>query len=210
MLVLTARFRPLLLCTALLAASTALSGCALLAFGAGAGTVAVVSEERSTGAIVDDNKIFLHLKSLYAKSENNDMFGNVSVKVNEGVVVLTGNVDKPETQVEASRLAWTVPGVKEVHDELTVNDKSSFWNYSRDVIISNQIRARLLATKGIRSINYSVVTVNQVVYLTGIAQDQAELDRVTYVASTTNYVQRVVSYVRLKDDPRRTQSAPAS
>ncbi len=37
----------------------------------------------------------------------------------------------------------------------------------------------------------------------GIAQNQEELNRATNVASATNYVQRVVSYVRLKDDPRR-------
>jgi len=37
----------------------------------------------------------------------------------------------------------------------------------------------------------------------GIAQDQHELDKATTIASTTNYVQKVVSYVRLKDDPRR-------
>jgi len=71
------------------------------------------------------------------------------------------------------------------------------------VWISTQIRARLIATKGVRSINFSILTVNQVVYVMGIAQDQLELDKVTYIASTTSYVQRVVSYARLKNDPRR-------
>jgi osmotically-inducible protein OsmY len=61
----------------------------------------------------------------------------------------------------------------------------------------------MILEKGVRSINYSVITVNQVVYLMGIAQDQTELGKVTHIASTTNYVQRVVSYVKLKDDPRR-------
>ena len=42
----------------------------------------------------------------------------------------------------------------------------------------------------------------------GIAQDQDELERVTYVCSTTSYVERVVSYVRLKDDPRRGVTIP--
>jgi osmotically-inducible protein OsmY len=71
------------------------------------------------------------------------------------------------------------------------------------VWISTQARTHLLLTKGVRSINYSVITVNQTVYLMGIAQDQAELDRATSIISTVDYVQRVVSYVRLKDDPRR-------
>ncbi len=182
----------------LAAAGGAVSGCLPLVFGAGAGTAAVAGQERSLSDTVNDNKIFLEIKALFARSENNGIFANVAVKVSQAKVLLTGNVDKPEQQIEAVRLAWTVANVKEVHNEMTVNDTSSFWNYTRDVWISTQIRTRLLATRGIRSINYSVVTVNQVVYLVGIAQDRMELDNVTRIASVTPYVQRVVSYVTLK------------
>ncbi len=45
--------------------------------------------------------------------------------------------------------------------------------------------------------------VNQNVYLIGVAQDQAELDRVMAHAKDVQYVRRVVNYVRLKDDPAR-------
>lgn len=186
-----------------MASLLALSGCIPALIGAGTETAVVVAQERSVGNAVDDTGILLKIKNLYAKQDYKDLLANVEIKVVEGRVLLTGNVDKPDSQIEAVRLAWQVDGVKEVMNEIQINDKAGIWNYTRDVWISTQIRSRLLITKDIRSINYSVITVNQVVYLTGIAQDQAELDRVTYVASTTNYVQRVVSYVRLKDDPRR-------
>jgi osmotically-inducible protein OsmY len=179
------------------------SGCIPLAIGAGAETAVVVAQERSPGNAVDDAGILLKIKNLYLNQENKDLFRNVEIKVVEGSVLLTGNVDNPDSQVEAVRLAWQVMGVREVINETQISDKAGFLNYTRDVLISNQIRVRLVATKGIRSVNYSVLTVNQVVYLMGIAQDQHELDLVTNVASTTNYVQKVVSYVRLKDDPRR-------
>jgi osmotically-inducible protein OsmY len=42
--------------------------------------------------------------------------------------------------------------------------------------------------------------VDGVVYLMGIAQDQAELDRVRDLARHTSGVKDVVSYVRLKSD----------
>jgi len=84
-----------------------------------------------------------------------------------------------------------------------VDDAAGILNYLRDAWISTQVKARLLFAKNIRSINYSIITVNQTVYMMGIAQDQDELDRATYVASTTDYVQHVTSYVRLKNDPRR-------
>lgn len=184
-------------CTALL------SGCIPLLIGAGTETAVVVAQERSVGNAVDDASIFVKIKNLYAKQQDKDMLKNVEVKVVEGRVLLTGNVDKPDSQIEAVRLAWQVDGVKEVINEIQSNDNAGIMNYTRDAWISNQIRVRLLATKNVRSLNYSVLTVNQVVYLMGIAQNQEELDAATHVASTTNYVQRVVSYVRLKDDPKR-------
>jgi osmotically-inducible protein OsmY len=166
-------------------------------------TAVVVAQERSVGNAVDDAGILLSIKNLYAKQDYKDLFANVEVKVVEGRVLLTGNVDKPDSQIEAVNLAWQVNGVKEVMNEIQINDHSGFMNYARDVWISTQVRSRLLFGKGIRSVNYSVITVNQVVYIMGIAQDQEELNRVTNAASATSYVQRVVSYVRLKDDPRR-------
>ena len=179
------------------------SGCWPLFIGAGTETAVVVAQERSVGNAVDDAAILLKIKNLYAQTDYKDLLANVEIKSVEGRVLLTGNVDKPESQVTAVKLAWQVDGVKEVINEVQINNQAGLGNYARDVWISTQIRSRLLLTKNVRSINYSVITVNQTVYLMGIAEDQTELDNVTYVASTTNYVTRVVSYVRLKDDPRR-------
>ena len=52
-------------------------------------------------------------------------------------------------------------------------------------------------------VNYSIETINGVIYVMGIAQSQDELDRVVNHARNISGVQRVVSYVRLKDDPKR-------
>lgn len=186
-----------------MAAGLMASGCVPILVAGGTETAVVVAQERSVGNAVDDAGILFKIKKRFAEKDYKDLLANVEVKVVEGRVLLSGNVDKPDSQIEAVRLAWQVEGVKEVMNEIQVNDQSGIWNYTRDVWISTQIRSRLLLEKGLRSINYSVLTVNQVVYLMGVAQDQQELDKATYIASTTNYVQRVVSYVRMKDDPRR-------
>ncbi|MDE3060465.1 MAG: BON domain-containing protein [Pseudomonadota bacterium] len=181
-------------------------GCVPALIAGGTETAVVAAQERSAGNAVDDAGILLKIKNLYAQQDYKDLLANVEIKVVEGRVLLTGNVDKPESQIEAVRLAWQVGGVKEVMNEVQISDKAGFANYARDVWISAQVKTKLLLEKGVRSINYSIITVNQVVYIMGIAQDQAELDKVTYVCSTVDYVQRVVSYVRLKDDPRRGYS----
>ena len=186
-----------------LSAITFLSGCVPLFIGGGTETAVVVAQERSVGDAVDDAGILFNIKDQFIRQEDKDVFLNVEVKVVEGRVLLTGNVDKPESQIEAVRLTWLVGGVTEVINEIQINDQSGIWNYTRDVWVSTQVRSRMLFAKDIRSINYSVITVNQVVYLMGVAQSQEELKKATYLASTTSYVKRVVSHVRLKDDPRR-------
>ncbi len=180
-----------------------LSGCIPLLVAGGTETAAVGAQERSVGNAIDDAGIVLQIKTRFANKDYKDLLANVEVKSVEGRVLLTGNVNKPESQIEAVRLTWQVEGVKEVINEIQISDQAGIWNYTRDVWISTQVRSRMIFERGVRSINYSVITVNQVVYLMGIAQDQTELDKVTHIASTTSYVQRVVSYVKLKDDPRR-------
>jgi osmotically-inducible protein OsmY len=180
-----------------------LTGCIPLLIGGGTETAVVVAQERPAGNALDDAGILLKIKNQYAQKDFGDLFANVEIKVVEGRVLLTGNVDKADSQIEAVRLAWLVPGVREVMNEVQISDKAGFANYSRDVWISTQIKTRLLLEKNVHSVNYSVITVNQVVYVMGIAQDQDELDKVNYICSTTNYVQRVANYVRMKDDPRR-------
>ncbi len=180
-----------------------LTACFTVATSAATESTIIVAQERSVGEAVDDAGILLNIKNQFLQKDTNDLLANVEIKVVEGRVLLTGNVDKPDTQIEAVRLTWTVRGVREVMNEVQINDKSDFWNYAQDVWVSTQLRTRLLLAKDIRSVNYSVITVNQTVYLMGIAQDQAELNRATYLASITQHVKKVVSYVRLKTDPRR-------
>jgi osmotically-inducible protein OsmY len=187
----------------LLAAMT-LAGCIPSLVLTGATTTGVVaSQERSVGNAVDDAGVRLTIYNLYIRKDMRDLFKNVAVRVTEGRVMLTGNVDKPETSVEAVKLAWQAGGVREVINELQVNDKTGIINYARDGWIATQVRTKLLFEKHVRSVNYSVEAVNGVVYLMGIAQDQQELDKATYLASTTSHVKQVVSHVLLKDDSRR-------
>ena len=53
-------------------------------------------------------------------------------------------------------------------------------------------------TGDVRSVNYTIDTVNGSVYLIGSARSQAELDKVTDVARNVPNVKRVVSYVEIR------------
>jgi len=49
---------------------------------------------------------------------------NIKVQTNAGVVSLTGEVQDLTTSAQASSIAWEVPGVKSVKNDLTVKEKA--------------------------------------------------------------------------------------
>ncbi len=192
------RFAPLVVLLAL--GSPALQGCTGPGVVAGsAATVGVTAtQERSIGAAADDAIITLAVGH-YLLQKDIDLFGAVNVEVVEGRVLLLGSVNDPEDRVEAVRLAWQAEGVKEVINEIQVTDRGGIVDFARDTWISAQLKTKLLLDREIKAINYNVETVNGVVYMIGIAQDQAELERVTNHARTIKHVRKVISHVRLKD-----------
>ncbi len=194
-------FQPAVLLLAA-ALSLALDGCAPVVVGAGAAAGVVAVQERGFQGAIRDTETRIEINNLWLK-ESASLYGKINLQVQEGRVLLTGNVPDPMTRLSAVRLAWQATGVAEVINEIEVRDTSSLMDTARDEWISAELKGRLLVDRAIVSINYSIDTVNQTVYLIGVAQSQAELDRAIAHAKDIPYVRRVVDYVRLKDDPAR-------
>jgi osmotically-inducible protein OsmY len=178
---------------------------ALLVTGCGPvfGTIAVktgtlAAQERTTADAATDERIRIEISNKWFKY-NIDMFNALTLNVSEGKVLVTGTLKDPEQRLEAIRLVWQVEGVKEVLNEIKLGEGGGLGAYARDTVISTQLRTKLIFDSNISSVNYSIETVEGVVYLMGIAQSQQELDRVVDHARNTSYVKRVVSYVRVKD-----------
>lgn len=179
-----------------------LAGCGPALVGTGAAAGYSAAQERTVGKAIDDATITAKINHEFLQSPQGNLFINTDVETIEGRVYLTGQVPTPKDAVEAVRLAWKVEGVKEVNNELQVKDKTSLVDYAKDVWINSQLRSRLLLEKGVKSINYNTAVVNGIVYLMGIAQNEAELSKVVGIARRIKGVKRVISYVRMKDEPR--------
>jgi osmotically-inducible protein OsmY len=184
------------------ASGLGLGACTPVVVGAGAAAGVTAAQERGFKGAIGDTEIRLQI-NFFNDTATTEIYTKVNLQVQEGRVLLTGNVPRPDARLSAVRLAWQAKGVREVINEIEVSDTDSLLDAARDEWISTEIKARILVDTAIVSINYSIETVNQVVYLIGVAQSQAELDRVIDYAKDTAYVRRVVSYVRLKDDPAR-------
>lgn len=189
----------------ILCAAGSLSGCAGALIGAGATAGVAAAEERGFEGAVDDTKIRTEINHYWFQYDA-ELHRKVGLTISEGRVMLTGVVPSDVMRADAVRLTWQAAGVREVINELEVIPQGTgAIDDGRDVVIQQTLKARLLFDKEIRNINYTVDVVNGVVYLMGIAQTEAELDRVIAHARDISNVKRVVSHVRLKSDPRRIQ-----
>lgn len=180
----------------LVATSLLMSGCVGAAVGAGAAIGVSAAKEGGLQTSIKDEAIRIKISDLWFK-RSTSMFGKLNLSVNQGRVLVTGVVQNPEDRVEAIRLAWQPKGVKQVINEIRVGNADSFASYAQDTWIAGQLRTRLTFEKKVQSINYSIEVVQGAVYLMGVAQDQAELDRTIRIARKIKGVKEVISYVKL-------------
>jgi len=176
------------------------SGCAQVAVGGISKSVLVAKEERTVGTFIDDTVIAARLKNLYFNN-NEKIFFNVDVEVNEGRVLLTGTVETSDIRIEATKLAWGISDVVTVINEIQISDNDNILDYADDLVITTKINAKLLINKEINNLNYNIDTVNKIVYVIGIAQNKNELANVIDIINSVYGVKEVINYVRLKEDP---------
>lgn len=173
------------------------SGCAPLLLGAAGGTAAVAStEHRGLSGFASDTEIQAEINHLWFQNSL-ELMRRVDMTVSDGRVLLTGRAADAQMRLDAVRLAWQAKGVQEVINEIQVDNDSGLMDSARDTWISTQLRTKLTFDSRIHSQNYSIDTVNGVVYLMGLADSQDELNRAVDHARALPNVQRVVNYVRV-------------
>ncbi len=124
----------------------------------------------------------------------------VDVEVAEGIAVLSGNVPTEADRVEAERIAWSGPKIVQVGNEIVIKGRQNLIRNTKDGVLNNSVRARLIATKAVKARNYSVEVNDGVVYLLGVARTPEELALAAQIASTTKGTAEVISYVRVAGD----------
>jgi len=140
------------------AALLALSA-ALLALGACTSPTGIIdaatipAEDRSFQDSTVDAEIKFAINKKMLEEESR-LFVDVNTVVYDGRVLLTGKVETTAAHDHAERIAYQVPNVKEVINELVVTTDRSFVSGVNDVANEVKIKAQLVATSGVKSINY--------------------------------------------------------
>ena len=176
-----------------------LSACAPVVVAAGGAAVAAGTTEKGLATSINDSFIHTKISEVYFKNDL-DLSKNVNIEVNQGSVLLTGVVQSREDAITAVGLAWQVHGVVEVIDEIDVSDKTP--SKAKDLAAKAELRTRLIVDVEIHSLNFSIDVVGEVIYLSGIAQSEAEMNKVIAHARDLFFGTEVVNYIRINDDQR--------
>ena len=178
----------LIIAMLLIAASALLQGCfPLAAIGVGA-TAVVLSDRRSPGIYIKDEKIEWKIRVEVIEGFKDAHINATSYNLS---VLLTGQVLTEQAKKDVETAARSNSGVKTVTNEITVGGNSSLASRSSDSLITTSVKARLINNGKVSPSHVKVVTESGVVYLMGILTRE-ESDAAAEIARTTSGASRVV------------------
>lgn len=179
--------------------SNILSGC-VAAVGTGVMSLGLsAAKDKTIGQSIDDSAISSSIKKSFLVSGFKNLYIRINVEVEKGRVLYTGYVKDDQDILTAIDIAWKQKGVKEVINELIVEDNDSKSPYVKDSWITAQIKSRIFLNRKIKFINYTIVTNRKTVYIFGFAKSDEELQEVASIAAAINGVEKVISHVTIKD-----------
>lgn len=163
--------------------------------------VAFVAGATAGGAIVYDNRGFKTMaqdKELQIRAQGSidtdaQLRGqtHISVSVFNHIMLLVGQAATPELSQHAYDTVSTIPNIKRIYNEITIQPPTSNMTRSRDTWITTKVKTMMLAEKGLKSTQIKVITENGVVYLMGlVTHSQGNL--AAQVTSQVSGVQKVV------------------
>lgn len=196
----------------LMASSLMVSGCVPLLVGGAAMAGYMGSQDIGAIDAVEDLKIKTHIKDNLT-AQNYKYLTQVEVSVIDQNVLLTGVVETSRNASEVEAIVRGTPGVDDVYNELFTDGIYPPAQYTKDTWLVTQIKSLMFKDEQIKSVNYQVQSVNNHVYVYGIAGSHAEMERVRHLARTTKGVSQVHSFIKVrklfKSDSKAVYHAPS-
>jgi len=168
-------------------------------FGSG---VSIALDPRTLGTQIDDSIMQKNLITRLALSEKK-YFVKISVKVLDGRIFLGGKVDEPEEKLKITKMAWETKGARSVKNNIAIKQKFSFKNTAIDILVTSQLRTAFILNKNIKAANFNIDTINQKIYVFGIAHDENEKKEIIQEAKQIVDVKEVVTSILMVSDLSR-------
>ena len=168
-------------------------------FGTG---VSIALDPRTLGTQIDDSIMQKNLVARLTLLEKK-YFLKISIKVLDGRIFLGGKVDEPEDKLKITKMAWETKGARLVKNNIAIKQKFSFKNVAKDVLITSQLRTALIINKNVKAANFNIDTINQKIYVFGIAHDENEKAEIIQEAKQIVDVKEVVTSILMVSDLSR-------
>ena len=159
------------------------------------------AQEKGLGTSISDKVIFVKLRNAIFDWDPS-VSENVSLSVNNGSILVTGKVKDIDTKFQLTKIIWEINGVKEVNNKVQISDTNNLKNIAKDLASLGEIKARLMASTKINSLNFSIDVVNNIAYISGVASSEEEISIVTQIAQEAKFIQEVQNFVKLNKDRR--------
>ena len=182
-----------------------LTGCAtgnLSTFGKG---VSIGFDPRTVGMQIDDTLMQKNLVARLTLTEKK-YFLYIQVEILDGRIFLTGKVEEPEEKIRITKLAWETKGVRSVKNAIEIKGYSNFKSSAKDILITSQLRTALIFNRSVKSGNYTLETINKIVYIFGIAIDDEEKKEVIDEANKIYDVKEVIPTIYLVSELSRNKT----
>ena len=168
-------------------------------FGSG---VSIALDPRTLGTQIDDSIMQKNLVARLVLSEKKYLV-KISIKVLDGRIFLGGKVDEPEEKLKITKMAWETKGARSVKNNIAIKQKFSFKNVVKDVLITSQLRTALMLNKSVKAANFNIDTINQKIYVFGIAYDENEKKEIIQEAKQIVDVKEIVTSILMVSDLSR-------
>lgn len=152
----------------------------------------------TVGTDIDDSVITSSVKSALLADADIKSF-DFKLETRKGEVLLSGFVDNQSQVDRAIAVARTVPGVKNVQNNVVLKGAPTTVGKKVDAgIITSKVKAALLGDPSVKSIDIAVVTRDDEVLLTGFVDSQTQIDRAMEVARGIEGVRMVRNEMSIK------------
>jgi len=167
-------------------------------FGTG---VSIALDPRTIGTQIDDSIMQKNLTAKLINMNKTNLLG-VKAKVLDGRIFITGKVNSVEEKFKITKLAWEIKGARSVKNDLQIKEKFNFKQTAKDILMTSQLRAAMISSKKIKSVNYNIDTYKKKIYVYGIARSDEERKEVISEAKQILDVEDVIASIFLVEDLR--------
>ena len=159
------------------------------------------AQEKGLGTSINDKVIYLKLRNAIHDWDPS-VSQKISISVDNGSILVTGKLNNIDTKIKLTKILWDINGVHEVNNKVQISESNNLKNIAKDIASLGEIKAKLMASKKLNSLNFSVDVVNNIAYISGIAASEEEVSIVTQIAQEARFIKEVQNFVKVNKDKR--------